>query len=609
MKVETFKGVVFDASQNYFLFSSNLNKYYVSIKDHPYNPGDILSIQGELEEIRFSTLESSFDFNEYLHKKGIKYQISTPKIKVVFQNPIKIKVIKDEYLSHFSGSGKALMSGLLFGKSTDDSTVNSIVEMHLYKIIFSSGFYLMIFFHFFVRLFSFHNKEKISRLIAIVILTFLTIFTFPRFSCLRVLILFILRWINDYLLKKKFSYIQILSFSGLLFLFIDPYLAVQDSFILGYGFPLFLFILRPAIRQFNGWKKKIIVVALTYLFFLPFEILYDHSIAPISVILNTLLLPLFIPLAIMGLLAFFRIPIYPLINGFSGFISKVISIIRPISLEIYARPLNNLESFLFYAFLIAFIYYLARHFKPIYKFALGIILASVSFNFLPVVNVVSDEASFINVGQGDSCLIRKGTTTVMIDTGGLSYKDIAKETLIPFLEKKRIYNIDLLITTHNDFDHNGGAPSLISNFRVKRYVTNYLQFPITANGITFTNYNTYIESDSEDNDNSLVIGFKLHRKNYLVMGDAPKETEEKIIKDNPSLKCDILKVGHHGSKTSTSEKFIAHLKPKEAVISCGYQNIYGHPHKSVIDILNKYKVKIRRTDQEGTIKYRNYIFT
>ena len=240
---------------------------------------------------------------------------------------------------------------------------------------------------------------------------------------------------------------------------------------------------------------------------------------------------------------------------------------------------------------------------------LPLILISISFNFLPVTNIISSEVSFINVGQGDSCLIRKGTTTVMIDTGGLSYKDIAKETLIPFLRKKRIYNIDLLIITHDDFDHNGGVSSLISNFRVKKYVTDYQQFPIRVNGMTFTNYNSYIQSDSEDNNNSLVIGFKLHKKNYLVMGDAPKEVEEKIINDNPSIKCDILKVGHHGSNTSTSEKFVSYLKPKEAVISCGYKNIYGHPHKSVIDILNQYKVKIRRTDKEGTINYRNYIFT
>ena len=88
------------------------------------------------------------------------------------------------------------------------------------------------------------------------------------------------------------------------------------------------------------------------------------------------------------------------------------------------------------------------------------------------------------------------------------------------------------------------------------------------------------------------------------MGDAPKEIEKKIIKDNKNIKCDYLKVGHHGSNTSTCEEFVKTIKPKEAIISCGYKNFYNHPHKEVIDILNKYNVKIKRTDIEGTIKYK-----
>ena len=87
------------------------------------------------------------------------------------------------------------------------------------------------------------------------------------------------------------------------------------------------------------------------------------------------------------------------------------------------------------------------------------------------------------------------------------------------------------------------------------------------------------------------------------MGDAPIKIEKKMMEENKEIKCDILKVGHHGSNTSTSDEFIKYLKPKVGIISCGKKNKYKHPHKSVVETLNKNHVKIRRTDEEGTISY------
>ena len=118
-----------------------------------------------------------------------------------------------------------------------------------------------------------------------------------------------------------------------------------------------------------------------------------------------------------------------------------------------------------------------------------------------------------------------------------------------------------------------------------------------------TNYNVYPDLWNEENDRSLVIGFATKEYHYLIMGDAPKKIESRIMKDNVSIPCDILKVGHHGSNTSSGDTFIKYLSPKVGVISCGKKNKYGHPHSEVVAILNKYKVQIRRTDLEGTITY------
>ena len=134
------------------------------------------------------------------------------------------------------------------------------------------------------------------------------------------------------------------------------------------------------------------------------------------------------------------------------------------------------------------------------------------------------------------------------------------------------------------------------------------QFPIKIGDITFNNYNSHIAQYSEENDKSLVIGFNLMKKDFLIMGDAPIEVEKNIIKEYPKLECDILKLGHHGSKTSTCDEFIKFLKPEMAIISCGYKNKYGHPNKEVLDILNNNNIPYKRTDLEGSIHFSNYIF-
>ena len=118
----------------------------------------------------------------------------------------------------------------------------------------------------------------------------------------------------------------------------------------------------------------------------------------------------------------------------------------------------------------------------------------------------------------------------------------------------------------------------------------------------FENYNDY--GIKGENESSLVISTVIGGRCYLCMGDAPEEVERRIIVDYPNLKADILKVGHHGSKTSTCPAFLDLVSPKEAIISCGGKNTYGHPHEEVVNRLKQRSIKIRRTDEEGSIVYR-----
>ena len=148
----------------------------------------------------------------------------------------------------------------------------------------------------------------------------------------------------------------------------------------------------------------------------------------------------------------------------------------------------------------------------------------------------------------------------------------------------------------------GAAKDLMKSFNVKRYVDSKDDFPLKIGGIELINYNVY-ESD-DINETSLFIGTKILGYSFLFTGDAGQVTERKIIKDNPSLDCDILKVGHHGSETSSCIEFLKAVTPEVAVISVGRVNSHGHPKDAVLGRLRAVGAKIRRTDLEGTITYR-----
>ena len=227
-------------------------------------------------------------------------------------------------------------------------------------------------------------------------------------------------------------------------------------------------------------------------------------------------------------------------------------------------------------------------------------------SYSPLLPCFSQEVSFINVGQGDSILIRDGANAVLLDTGGSLSFDMAEETLIPYLRKKRIYKLNALIASHGDFDHIGAKDSLMKNFEVLSFYSDPSSFPLDVGSLHFENLNVY--PWGEENQSSLVLSLSFLGKTFLFTGDATKEVERRILQDHSDLSCDVLKVGHHGSDTSTCEEWLDALKPKEAVISVGYGNKYGHPSPDVVGRLEERGIRIRRTDREGTVSYTRWAF-
>lgn len=223
-----------------------------------------------------------------------------------------------------------------------------------------------------------------------------------------------------------------------------------------------------------------------------------------------------------------------------------------------------------------------------------------------------------DVGQADSILVSCNRKYMLIDAGNnADGKLIVKE-----LQDMGITTVDYLIGTHAHEDHIGGMDDVIDNFNIKNFYmpskqytsATYKSVVKSANnknlkivspkiGDKFNLGNAVCEVMSIDNTadelnlTSIVIEVTHGENKFLFMGDAEIENEESRLWDD----VDVLKVGHHGSRTSTSEDFIEQTKPEVAIISLGKNNSYGHPHKEVKELLEEYDISIYRTDTEGTI--------
>nr|WP_277988612.1 DNA internalization-related competence protein ComEC/Rec2 [Enterococcus sp. MSG2901] len=253
---------------------------------------------------------------------------------------------------------------------------------------------------------------------------------------------------------------------------------------------------------------------------------------------------------------------------------------------------------------------------------------------------LTTSVTFIDVGQGDSILLKapNGRENVLIDTGGkLSFKKekwrerpkraYSDYNLVPFLKGQGIRTIHQLILTHDDTDHVGELANLAEHFtietifigkgagetkEVKSQLNRLKKQGITVQeigaGQEITGYFELhvlapLQQGKGKNEDSVVLLTEINHQKFLLLGDLDQMTEEKLAKRYPFLKADVVKLGHHGSKTSTSLLLMAQLQAKLAIISCGENNLYGHPHQEVLTNLTKQHIAYRRTDEEGMIRF------
>jgi competence protein ComEC len=233
------------------------------------------------------------------------------------------------------------------------------------------------------------------------------------------------------------------------------------------------------------------------------------------------------------------------------------------------------------------------------------------------------KVSFIDVGQADSILLQQGNQFMLIDAGNNGDVEAVKD----YLTSQGVKELQYFIGTHKDEDHIGGADGVIKSFKVgkvyfpkqvattqtfKDFVTAVKskglsltvpkvgeQFKLGEAAVTVLAPNSSEYEDS--NDYSIVVKVTFGSTTFLLTGDAEARSEKELVASGKDLSATLLKVGHHGSLTSTSQAFLDKVNPKYAVISAGTGNKYGHPAQEIMDKLKAKGIKVFRTDEQKTI--------
>ncbi len=277
--------------------------------------------------------------------------------------------------------------------------------------------------------------------------------------------------------------------------------------------------------------------------------------------------------------------------------------------------------------------------KKIYGFICSIIAITIATLIVPDYIDNSDDTdvkytdypfsvSFVDVGQGDCQLISCEGYNILVDGGEAENS----QKVLRYLEDNNIDKLDCYILSHPHSDHIGASENIIRSINCDKIFTTYFsEFNIPTTrlyeslldclyeasvepvaveaGDVFTFGNLEIEIlapfvESDDyNEMSIVFTATYKDTRVLFTGDTTTNVEKQMLNSDFSEDIDLIKVAHHGSSTSSSEEFIRATSPEIAVISCGFNNSYGHPHKEILNLFDKLEIEVHRTDIEGTIVY------
>ncbi|MFB5250199.1 DNA internalization-related competence protein ComEC/Rec2 [Bacillus mycoides] len=623
------------------------------------------TFKGEVKEPQTARNFHVFDYRNYLYQQKIHFIFDVTYISECQKTSLSlvqwIFLLRQQTISKvtemFPEQSGAFMNALLFG---DRQQMTFEVEeqyqqfglIHLLAISGSHIVLLMVIMYF-VLLRSGVTKET-ATVCLIVCIPLYMIIAGASPSVVRASITGVLLLVA-FMCSVRLSSLDALSMTAICMLIYDPYLIFNIGFQFSFVGSFSLLLSAPILlgRSNGVVRNSIYISIISQLASTPILLYHFGYFSPYSIFLNLIYVPflsiIVLPCSIIILIC---MPVIP-------FFAKGIAYVLSLCLTISNDFLSYCESFPFirltfgqtplflvaiYCFSIVSIFVIWERVitKKILCIVVGVFLFISTCHYVYPYFHESGSVTFLDVGQGDAILIRlpydKGV--YLIDTGGaLPVKkeawqqkkhefSVGHDILVPFLQKEGIKTIDKLIVTHGDADHIGAALDLLSSIIVKEVVfgrkeqdavlekvvkkkalEKSMKISVIGEGegwrVNEAEFFVLAPKGKEkgENDSSIVLWARLGGLTWLFTGDLEEEGEKFIVSTYPDLRADILKVAHHGSKTSSTDPFLSLVQPTVAIISVGERNRYGHPHKEVIERFKKMGIDIWRTDKQGAISY------
>ncbi len=579
--------------------------------------GITLSLTGNLSIPCNNTIPNVFNYKKYLQNSNIYYTLNVEKLNVINNKTSILYALKNKLIKYINTfKSKSYLSTFVIGdkNNLNDGVYETYQQLGVSHIFAISGMHISLLSGIILNILKkLKVNESISYIFIIIFLIFYIFVTNFQASILRSVGLFILLFMN----KKLKLDIDVIN---IVLLDISILLLINAKLITNVGF-LYSSIVSFSLIKFNylikgNYITKLFKVSLiAFLVSLPITLYNNYEFNLLSVLNNLIIVPF---------VSVFLYPFSLLTLFFPPFDSVLLTITKV--LEVLTTKMfvfNIVVPKINFAFIIIYYGLLICLFKSFNKrYLILIIILFIVTKCIPYLDN-NYYVYFLDVGQGDSIIIKRRWECIMIDTGGkIAYKVEAwqekqkyyiNENTIKFLKSLGVDKLNYVILTHGDADHAGEITYLIDNFHVENVIINkdsknYLEKSINEN-LLKDDYNGILpfkilphpKDYGNENDNSNITLLNAYNYKIIFMGDASKEVERDLIKLY-DLDIDLIKLGHHGSKTSSDELFLQTIKPEKAIISSGRNNRYHHPNQETLDTLNRLNIDYLNTQDCGTIK-------
>lgn len=614
---------------------------------------------GELHEPTGPDNPNCFNYRTYLRSKGIKYIFSAKHISIsekeigrFWKYKRKILETREKYLDNFdtNSEAKGFIKGVLFGDKTDinEEILEEFSLNSTGHILAVSGLHIS-FIYGLLRMITGRRKSILVTIFVIAILIIYGEMTLWSASTVRAVIVLVSGMLSIYV-RRPFDLLSSVSASAIIILVYNPYQLFATGFQLSFIALLGISFFTKPISFFVG--DTVSVPVAVQIAVAPLTAFTFNRFNPLSIFINIPIIfisSFLVPICMIGLAfesLFKKVPKF-IIEAILAISEMLIEINKKLtfggefSIEIGGISMGLLISLYVLTFIISSewmrIMILRDKKREILMVISYLIIPLISVNIALFDVFAGDEIVFVSVGQGDCVHIDTGKTNILIDGGGNRFYNVGKNILKPYLLKAGVTNLDMVLITHLHTDHYKGAFELSEIFPIKRVMVpdSYMKAIEVARTqelinedlfekTTFIKYgdkvniseDIYIEpiwpvssklssiSIDDPNENNMIYIIYFGDIKIMVTGDMLERDELDMIeyyRNTDKLKCDVLKIAHHGSNTSSCDEFIDEVNPAIAVIQVGLNNAYGHPSKEIIEKLQDRKIQIYRNDINGAI--------